>query len=108
MRAFVQLWDELTASRYGHNDVGKRGFARPVRLMLSYQGAKNLSTADAASAAVMYIRDDQKVEVLPSLVNYYDRWVGTDLRHFSEYGIGWPNLTRTVGGLVGGLLGGLF
>ena len=56
----------------------------------------------------MYIRSDQKVEVLPSLVNYYDRWVGTDLRHFSEYGIGWPNLTRTVGGVVGGLLGGLF
>ena len=102
----------LTASRYGNNDVGSRGFNRPVRLMLSYEGAKNLSTADAASAAVLYVRGDNRVEPLPSLVNYYDRWVGTDLRHFSEYGIGWPNLTRTVvggvGGLVGGLLGGLF
>ena len=98
----------LTASRFGDNDIGSRGFNRPVRLMLSYEGAKNLSTADAASAAVLYVRDDNRVEPLPSLVNYYDRWVGTDLRHFSEYGIGWPNLTRTVTGLVGGLLGGLF
>ena len=101
----------LSASRYGNNDVGRRGFARPVRLMLSYEGAANLKSSDLEEMRVMYIREDQKVEVLPSMVNYYDRWVGTDLRHFSEYGIGWPNLGRTVGavgGLLGGLLGGLF
>ena len=94
----------LTASRYADNDVGMRGFLKPVRLMLSYEGASNLSQADLDGMRVMYIRPDQKVEPLPSLVNYYDRWVGTDLRHFSEYGIGWPNLTRTVTSTVGGLL----
>jgi hypothetical protein len=99
---------KLTASRYSDNDVGRRGFARPVRLMLSYEGAANVSREALDGMRVMYIREDQRVEVLPSLVNYYDRWVGTDLRHFSEYGIGWPNLTRTVTGVVGGLLGGLF
>lgn len=98
----------LTASRNGDNDVGRRGFLKPVRLMLSYEGAANLSQADIDGMRVMYIRPDQKIEPLPSLVNYYDRWVGTDLRHFSEYGIGWPNLTQTVTGTVGGLLGGLF
>jgi hypothetical protein len=102
---------KLTASRYGDNDVGQRGFARPVRLMLSYEGAANVSASALDGMRVMYIRPDQRVEALPSMVNYYDRWVGTELRHFSEYGIGWPNLTRTVGavgGLLGGLLGGLF
>ena len=98
----------LTASRHGDNDVGKRGFARPVRLMLSYEGAANLSPADLEGMRVIYIREDQKVEPLPSLVNYHDRWVGSDLRHFSEYGIGWPNLTGAVTGVVGGLLRGLF
>ena len=101
----------LSASRHGDNDVGRRGFNRPVRLMLSYEGAANLSQDDLDDMRVMYIREDEKVEVLPSMVNYYDRWVGTELRHFSEYGIGWPSLTRTVGavgGLLGGLLGGLF
>jgi hypothetical protein len=98
----------LTASRHGKNDVGKRGFARPVKLLLSYEGAANVSSSSAEDMAVMYIRADQKVEPLPSTVNYYDRWVGTDLRHFSEYGIGWPNLTAPVTGLVGGLLRGLF
>ena len=93
----------LSASRYGDNDVGTRGFLKPVRLMLSYEGAANLSQADIDEMRVMYIRPDQKIEPLPSLVNYYDRWVGSDLRHFSEYGIGWPNLTGTVGGLLGGL-----
>ena len=90
----------LTASRFGDNDVGRRGFKRPVRLMLSYEGSSNLSARDVAELRVMYIRPDQQIEALPSSVNYYDRWVGTDLRHFSEYGIGWPNLTRTVGGLL--------
>ena len=98
----------LTASRFGDNDIGSRGFNRPVRLMLSYEGASNLGALAASQLQVMYIRPDQKVEALPSMVNYYDRWVGTDLRHFSEYGIGWPSLTRTVTGVVGGLLGGLF
>ncbi|HEX6924331.1 MAG TPA: hypothetical protein VF167_02825 [Longimicrobiaceae bacterium] len=98
----------LTASRHGDNDVGRLGFRRPVRLMLSYEGARNVSSSQVNGLQVMYIRPDQKVEPLPSMVNYYDRWVGTDLRHFSEYGIGWPNLTRTVTGLLGGLLGGLF
>jgi hypothetical protein len=98
----------LTASRYGDNDVGRRGFDRPVRLMLSYEGAGNVSSADVKAMSVMYIRGDQMVEPLPSTVNYFDRWVGTDLRHFSEYGIGWPNIIKSTTGLLGGLLGGLF
>jgi hypothetical protein len=98
----------LTASRYGDNDIGARGFNRPVRLMLSYGSSANVGTLTASRLKVMYIRPDQRVEALPSMVNYYDRWVGTDLRHFSEYGIGWPSLTTTVTGVVGGLLGGLF
>lgn len=98
----------LSASRNGDNDVGKHGFNRPVRLMLSYEGAANVSASDLDDMRVMYIREDSKVEPLPSMVNYYDRWVGTELRHFSEYGIGWPNLTAPVTGLLGGLLRGLF
>lgn len=99
---------KLTASRYSDNDVGSRGFDRPVKLMLSYKSASNVSSSSLGSMSVMYIRPDQRVEPLPSTVNYYDRWVGTDLRHFSEYGIGWPNLIGTTAGLIGGLLGGLF
>ena len=97
----------LTASRYAPNDIGKRGFNRPVTLMLSYENAANLTASDISKLSVMFIRNDQMVEPLPSAVNYYDRWVGTELRHFSEYGIGWPNL-RKIGGAVGGLIGGLF
>ncbi len=75
----------------------------PSLLQLSIRHAQQ-----ASQLQVIYVREDQRVEALPSMVNYYDRWVGTDLRHFSEYGIGWPNLTRTVVGGTVGLLGGLF
>lgn len=81
----------LTASRHADNDVGRRGFNRPLTLMLSYRDATNLTANDVPALQVMYIRNDQRVEPLPSSVNYFDRWVGTELRHFSEYGIGWPN-----------------
>lgn len=81
----------LTASRNGENEIGRRGFNRPVTLMLSYEQAANVPVADVAKLSVMFIRADQKVEPLPSAVNFYDRWVGTELTHFSEYGIGWPN-----------------
>lgn len=97
----------LTASRNGNNDIGKRGFNRPVTLMLSYENAANVSASDISKLSVMFIRNDNRVEPLPSAVNYYDRWVGTELRHFSEYGIGWPNL-RGVGRGLGSLIGGLF
>lgn len=97
----------LTASRNGNNDIGKRGFNRPVTLMLSYENAANLTASEISKLSVMFIRNDNRVEPLPSLVNYYDRWVGTELRHFSEYGIGWPNL-RDIGRGIGGLIGGLF
>src|SRR5690606_25708522 len=98
----------LTAGRHAEDDIGRRGVNRPVRLLLSYEAAANVGSNEAGSMAVMFIRNDNKVEPLPSTVNYFDRWVGTDLRHFSEYGIGWPNLTRPVTGLLGGILRGLF
>lgn len=85
----------LTASRNGNNDVGSRGFDRPVRLMLSFEGAANVRRSDVGAMAVMYIRSDNRVEPLPSMVNVNDRWVGADLVHFSEYGIGWPNFGST-------------
>lgn len=81
----------LTASRHADNDVGRRGFNRPLTLMLSYRDAANLTATDVPALQIMYIRNDQRVQPLPSSVNYFDRWVGTELRHFSEYGIGWPN-----------------
>lgn len=81
----------LTASRHAENDVGRRGFKRPLTLMLSYRDAANLAASDISALQVMYIRNDNRVKPLPSSINYFDRWVGTELRHFSEYGIGWPN-----------------
>ena len=82
----------LTASRFSENDIGRRGFARPVKLILSYEDAANVNLVSASLLQVMYVRPDEKVEALPSTVDFRNRSVATELRHFSEYAIGWPSL----------------
>ena len=79
---------------------GERRVDGLMMILSGIRGRKRMITVDELR---------KNIEALPpeayERMNYYDRWVGTELRHFSEYGIGWPSLTRTVTGVVGGLLG---
>ena len=68
------------------DDVGGRGFTRPVQLALSYADA-NVSRRDVDRLVIVRIHDDGTREVLPSVVNKYTRQVTAELDHFSKYGL---------------------
>ena len=54
----------LTASRNGENEIGRRGFNRPVTLMLSYE--------QAANVPVSTIRRSSRLSVLsPTMIREY-------------------------------------
>ena len=83
-------------------NVGKAGFLKPVILAVSYDES---DVEDPAATRLLWIREPGVVEQVPNQYVYPDKkWVVGYLEHFSEYGIGWPNLTRTVTSTVGGLL----
>jgi hypothetical protein len=83
-------------------NVGKAGFLKPVILAVSYEES---DVQDPAATRLLWITEPGVAELVPNQYVYPDKkWVVGYLEHFSEYGIGWPNLTQTVTSTVGGLL----
>lgn len=72
-------------------NVGKAGFLKPVILAVSYA---ETDVVDPSATKLLWIREPGVVEQVPNQFLYPDKkWVVGYLEHFSEYGIGWPNLS---------------
>ena len=74
---------DLTATRILPNDVGARGFDKPVRLELSYERAANVEAN--SELAIRWRRLDGTAEVLDSWADEGAKLVGANLNHFSIY-----------------------
>ena len=77
---------DLTATQILPNDIGARGFDKPVRLHLSYENTSNVSTG--ADLFIAWRRLDGTVERQSSSVDSSGKVVSTNLNHFSIYEIG--------------------
>jgi hypothetical protein len=93
----------LTATQSLLNDVGSRGFRKPVTLTLSYKNAESVS-ADESKLRILWLKPDGTQEAQPSTVDVQGRKVTADLSHFSDYGLGDPGLVSSTLSAVGGLL----
>jgi hypothetical protein len=67
-------------------NVGARGFLRPVELQLNYQWAGN--EYDPNSFVILWLRPDGTLEPVPSAVETRGKIVRGQLSHFSRYAIG--------------------
>ncbi|HEX2092369.1 MAG TPA: hypothetical protein VHG28_08205 [Longimicrobiaceae bacterium] len=80
---------ELTATRAlllgGTLDVGKAGFARPVRLKLGF--ARATETFDVSTLSIAWTRPDGTLEVFPTEVNPSGKQARAELDHFSGYAV---------------------
>lgn len=65
-------------------DVGGKGFNRPVQLALSYEDAR-ISSWDARKLVIVRVLDDGTRVPLPSTVNTWTKTVTAELDHFSRY-----------------------
>jgi hypothetical protein len=74
------------------NDVGKKGFRKPVYLYFSYEHAPN-APHDPSLIQVVWVKDSGELVAQPTQV-YQDHKiaVGT-LDHFSDYALAWPSRT---------------
>lgn len=66
------------------DDVGEKGFTRPVQLALSYANA-DIRRVDVDRLVIVRIHEDGTREPLPSRVDKESRQVVADLDHFSKY-----------------------
>lgn len=73
----------LVSSPFGTEDVGERGFDRPVSLTLSYAWARGVE--DPGDLQILHLRDDGIAEPLATRVDPVGRTVTADLEHFSRY-----------------------
>lgn len=80
---------ELEATSVGHgsspNDVGRRGFAMPVVLSLSYGDAA--TEQDPERLLVVWVKRDGTLERMPSVADPESRYVNASLGHFSAYAL---------------------
>ena len=87
-KASDELRFSLTATQLLTNDIGSKGFAQPVKLVISYKDAVNVS--DPSALKVFWAKLDGTLEVQQTevdLVGY--RAIGS-LGHFSDYLLGMP------------------
>ena len=96
---------ELTATKNGStdkNDVGRRGFAKPVVLTLSYKDAAE--NVDPASLRTVWLKDgtaDGDLVPVPSQVDGRAKKIISRLSHFSGYGVA---TDKDLGGAVDEIL----
>jgi hypothetical protein len=72
---------DLTAMRRGE-DVGEKGFDKPVTVTLSYEG---LRISDPSKLFILRINENGQHEKLPSVVDSRKKTVSAELDHFSKY-----------------------
>lgn len=65
-------------------NVGEKGFLRPVQLALSYANV-DIKRRDIDRLAIARVHEDGTLEVLPSRVDKTKKQVTADLDHFSRY-----------------------
>jgi hypothetical protein len=82
---------ELTATRLLPNDVGSRGFLKPVRLTLSYAGAANVTSSSEGKLQVMWEKLDGTLVPQQSWVDTTLDLVSANLNHFSAYNLAYPD-----------------
>lgn len=75
----------LTAIQ-GTLDIGEKGFAKPVRLTLSYSTATE--PVAESRLLILWVKDDGTFEAQPTTVDTAGRRVKADLGHFSGYTVG--------------------
>lgn len=78
----------LTATRLLPNDVGSRGFAKPVTLSLKYDEG---TVADEQAGKIFWVKWNGELVEMPSRVDAAGNAVIGSLDHFSDYGVGFPN-----------------
>ena len=83
---FVEV--ELTATRAVSNDVGAKGFRRPLVLELGYAGME--AQVDASAMVIAWVREDGELEPLRSIVDHDRGSVSAELTHFSAYTLAIP------------------
>ena len=81
----------LTATRLLPNDVGHAGFQKPVRLLLSYADAGNVTDAAASRLVIMWEKPGGALEAQPSWVDTGTKVVQANLSHFSDYNLMFPD-----------------
>jgi hypothetical protein len=69
-------------------NVGKRGFATPVTLQLSYELAERVD--DPAALFIAWVKPDGSLQPLRSSYDPATRTVTASLDHFSSYGLATP------------------
>ena len=78
----------LTATRLLPNDIGRRGFDKPLTLTLSYANASEIPNEE--DLKIVWVKLNGETVVQPSTVNAAGDAVSASLDHFSDYGLGWP------------------
>lgn len=78
---------KLTATRTLLNDVGHRGFHKPVYLAISY---KQAGISDPSKLKVVWARWIGGPEAQPTAVDYQNQWAVGELTHFSDYLLAMP------------------
>lgn len=81
----VDLEASTPGAREGANDVGARGFARPVTLELSYREAAE--GVDPSRLIVVWVRPDGSLEPQQSFHQPTRSSIGAPLKHFSPYAL---------------------
>jgi len=77
----------LAATRVLPNDVGSRGFAAPVKLVVDFREAE---VSDPSVLQVLWAKLDGSVEAQPTQVDVYGKKATGDLTHFSDYMLAVP------------------
>lgn len=78
---------DLDASSYatGGNDAGRRGFAKPVTLQLSYEDAD--LARDSIDVVIAWVKPDGSLQPLQSTRDESGHTVSAELNHFSPYAL---------------------
>lgn len=84
-----ELQVRLTATQLTLNDVGSRGFAVPVRLVLNFARAKE-EIADPSKLRIFWLKHDGSFETQSTQVDIVGKRAVGYLNHFSDYALVMP------------------
>jgi hypothetical protein len=80
---------DLNASSYttkgSKNDAGRRGFAKPVTLQLSYADAE--TAGELSDVVIAWVKPDGSLQPLQSTRDESRSMISADLNHFSPYAL---------------------
>ena len=83
-----ELRFSLTATQLLTNDVGHRGFAQPVKLVINYKDAVNVT--DASLLKVFWAKLDGTLEAQTTEIDVHGYRAIGHLNHFSDYLLALP------------------